>query len=109
MHLLEKRLALYNANEKDPQVDVLADKIMDEIEFQFESLPVDFIIETYTKLGYAPNIIYDDNGLFAVTSAGYQEVVIGDEKLEGPFTVFVEKEQWKKTIREAVRHYIFSE
>jgi len=55
---------------------------------------------------YAPNLIYDDNGMAAVTCGGFHQVVFGDERLEGEFMVIVEKGQWQKTIREAVKYCI---
>lgn len=81
-------------------------KIITSIRKNFDEYEVDFIIETWTRFGSAPNIMYDDNGLFAVAEDGFQPVVSGNEKIEGSLTVFVKKEQWKKTIREALAHYI---
>ena len=62
--------------------------------------------EKITHLGQSPNIIYDDNGLFAVTSDGFQTVVTGNKKIEGSFLLLVEKKQWKKNIREALKQYL---
>lgn len=104
--LLNKRKAIYKKNSKDKQVDKLAKQIKAAIEDNFNSLEVDFIIETLTHLGEAPCVMYDDNGMFAVSGAGYQPVVTGKQRIEGAITVFVEKKQWKKTIRAALKHYL---
>jgi hypothetical protein len=80
--------------------------ILSEFKKNFNDLDTDFILETYTRLGYAPSLIYDDNGLFAISDNGFNEVVTGREKIEGSFIVFVEKRQWKKTIRQALKHYM---
>ena len=107
--LLDQRDEKYSRNENDPDVDTIRDEILDEIKVNFNSYEVDFILETITRFGSAPNLVYDDNGMFAITDNGYQPVVTGDELIEGPLTVFVEASQWKKTIREALLHYLNSE
>lgn len=104
--LVDIRNKILEVDYEDKEADVLAEKIFNTIKENFDELPVDFIIETLTKLGQAPNVIYDDNGNFAVSGDGYQPVVVDDEKISGGFTVFVEAEQWKETIRLALKHYI---
>lgn len=52
--------------------------------------------------------MYDDNGMFAVSGDGYQPVVTGRERIDGAMTVVVEKKQWKKTIRQALKYFINS-
>lgn len=100
------RYDLFMKNPDDKQIDVLADEIVLMINENFYDLEVDFIIETLTKLGYAPNVIYDDNGLFAVSGDGYQPVVCGDEKIDGSVIIYVTPDMWKKTIREALKKYL---
>ena len=102
--LLEKR---NDSNYNDKRVDDIQDEITNEIKNNFNDYEVDFIIETWTRFGAAPCVMYDDNGMFAITDDGYQPVVTGDEKIEGEITVFVEKEQWFKSIRDALGYYIF--
>lgn len=97
--LIERRLVLLEKDDKNELVDRISNKILFEIKENYGNYPVDFILETCTKFGQAPNIIYDDNGLFAVSGDGYQPVVIDDERIEGTISIFVEKEQWFKTIR----------
>lgn len=103
--LVKKRLSILK---KNYQTDVTEydKKIINLLFDNFEKLGVDFIIETTTHLGYAPNLIYDDNGNFAITCDGYQPVVTGKEKIDGMVQIFVEKKQWKNTIRKAVLQYL---
>ena len=63
------------------------------------------MIESLTKLGEAPNILYDDNGNFAVTGTGFQSVSM-DEISDVTMSFFVLKEHWFKTIREALKYYL---
>ncbi len=106
--LLNERNTIYKNNSDDIRVDEIKDQIMFVIKKDFDSFEVDFIIETLTSFGDGPNIVYDDNGLFAVSSDGMQPVVTGDEKIEGSLTIFVEAQQWKPSIREALKHYLFA-
>jgi hypothetical protein len=92
--------------EEPKEIDVLGKEIKALIKTFIDILPIDFAIESLTMLGDAPNVIYDDNGLFAVTADGFQKVVVGNQKLDGAFTVLVEKKMWKKTIREALKFYL---
>lgn len=104
--LLDKRDTLLKKDSNDKEADLIQGKIQLEIRKRFKDLEVDFIIETLTRFGDAPCIVYDDNGLFAVSGSGYQEVVYGKKKLEGQIAIFVEKKMWKKTIREALKYYL---
>jgi hypothetical protein len=110
--LLNERDLLLKMNKKDillkksNRADEIQKQISDSIRQNFDKYPVDFIMETWTRFGAAPSLIYDDNGLFAVTEEAYQPVVTGKQKINGAITVFVTKKQWKKTIREALKQYI---
>lgn len=91
------------------QIDILAKEISDAISAGRDSLDCDFILESYTMLGLAPQLIYDDNGHWAVTDDGYSSVpMTEDGKFDGPesFVAIAHPEQWKDTIREALYHYI---
>ena len=105
--LLHERDKILDANYNDKKVDEIQDIITTEFKTNFDSYEVDFIIETYTKFGAAINLLYDDNGMFAIVYDGVQPVVIDDERIEGEMSFYCEKEQWFKTIREALRYYVF--
>jgi hypothetical protein len=107
--LVKERDNLLKTDEKNVRVDEIQKQITEVFCKKLNDYEVDFVLETLTMFGQAPNVIYDDNGLFAVTSAGYQPVVTGRQKIEGMMSVFVEKKQWKKTIRLALKHYLSDE
>jgi hypothetical protein len=85
------------------EVDELAKEILDLLTVNHEDLPVDFIIESLTHLGYDPSILYDDNGNFAISSGGYSSISF--EPADCSLSFFVEKRFWKPTIREALKIY----
>ena len=66
------------------------------------SLNTEEALQELTKIGYAPNLVYDDNGHWAVSFNGFQTLAIGDEPEDASITCFVEKEYWKKEIKEAL-------
>lgn len=92
--------------EEPKEIDILGEEILMLLQQNFDKLPVDFIIEELTKLGHAPSVVYDDNGHFAVTGDGYAS--ISDEPQNAGCFMYVSKSQWKLTIREALRHYMFN-
>lgn len=104
----ERDILLDNENYDEKLVDSIQKKITKEIKKNFNKYEVDFIIETWTRFGCAPCLVYDDNGKFAVSGDGYGPAVFGDDRIEGSLQVFVEKEMWKKTIREALKYFIFN-
>lgn len=88
------------------KADEIEKHIRHTIKHYFWVYPVDFVIETYTRFGAAPQLVYDDNGLFAVSSAGLFPVVYGKQKINGTLFVKVNKAMWKPTIREALKFWI---
>jgi hypothetical protein len=108
--LLDKRNLSFNEEtfqyEFDPpEIDELGDTILALINEYKDDLPFEFIIEELTKLGQAPCLLYDDDGRFAVSADGFQDL-----STEGGSDInmicFVEKEQWKPTVREALNYYL---
>jgi len=91
----------------DEEIDKLADQIISLIREHRNDLPFEFIFEQLTKLGHAPNLLYDDNGHFALIGDGYQSVP--DEISDIEMQFFVEKEHWKNSIREALDDYLDNE
>lgn len=90
--------------EQEKIIDDLAVQILTLIRAGCNTLPIDFIIEELTKLGWSPSILYNDNGKFAVTSDGYQ--TISDKTEDTTIMCFIEKNDWKDTIREALNHFL---
>ena len=110
--ILEEREKLWNEIDfkdlyNDSKIDSIAEEILHKINEYRNELSIDFIIEQLTKLGQAPNILYDDDGRFAVISDGFQSVPNYEESEENmEFQFVVEKKYWKSTIREALYFYL---
>jgi hypothetical protein len=104
--LLNERDFIYRIDNESKKVDDIQKTISEAIRYNFNEYDVDFIIETWTRFGSSLSVIYDDNGFFAVTGDGVQQAVYGKQRIEGNFTVYVRKHQWKKTIREALELFI---
>lgn len=51
--------------------------------------------------GYA--LVSDDNGHWACTNAGTQNVCTGKKASDVMATFYIEKKEWKKSIREAIK------
>jgi hypothetical protein len=88
------------------EIDEIANEIMQYIAKHKDEIDIEVILETITYLGGSPNLLYDDNGHFAITDEGYQSVAFGDEPVDVETSFNVPKECWKKTIREALNHYL---
>ena len=91
------------------EIDELEKEIRSAIDTHKDELPVDFILESLTHLGCAPQVVYDDNGHFAISSSGMSPVPMTDSGKFDETEVFqtiVEPEQWRDTIREALNHYL---
>jgi hypothetical protein len=90
------------------EIDELAEQIYNKIKKYKDILSIDFIIENLTKLGDSPNILYDDNGNFAVESTGIQ-TVSKDEPIDIEMTFLIKKDSWFPNIREALNYYLDQE
>lgn len=94
--------------EEPKEIDEYAAKIVDYILAYKDYMDFEVIIEALTHIGSAPNILYDDNGHFAITDDGFQTVCFGDEPVDIETSFTVSKENWFPTIREALNHYLKS-
>lgn len=94
----------YLKKEKHEKADEIQADILAAFRDNMSAYECDFIIETLTHFGWAPQVIYDDNGHFAITTAGYAPVP--DGLIEGAFTAFVMKNQWAESIREALEIFL---
>jgi len=90
--------------EENPDIDVLATLILEKLKEWRKNLTFEFIFEELTKLGQAPCLLYDDNGHFAISGDGFCS--ISEEVQDWAGEVFVKKDQWRKTIREALDYYL---
>lgn len=92
-----------------PEIDKLGLKIEKLITKNYKKLPFEFIFDELTKLGQAPNLLYDDNGHFCITGDGIQTVnhIDNDEGKGDVELIFkTEKEEWFDTIQEALYNYL---
>lgn len=91
---------------KPKEIDELSEHILEKIKSWRKLLPFEFIIEELTNLGWSPNLLYDDNGHFAIVSDGFQNISIEDGPIDNDMYFNVKKEYWKPTIREALNQYL---
>lgn len=102
---MNERDKLIKTKKNNKRIDEIKKQIQDEIIANYYYYPVDFILETWTRFGASPNLVYDDDGLFAISNIGYP-AVYGKQKMEGEIIVLIKKNQWKESIREALKIYI---
>ena len=95
-----------NYLELNDKIDELAKEIENLIQSYFEQLPFEFIIEELSKLGHTPNLLYDDNGHWAVSADGYQNVVSGDVPEDVETHFYIEAEDWKNSPKEALYKFL---
>ena len=66
-------------------------------------------LESLSSIGASPSLIHDDNGHWAISSMGFQNVPLTDEPEDITTTLFVEAKAWKNTIREAIIYWLESD
>lgn len=71
-------------------------------DYENNQITTEDVLETITHWGWAPSLVFDDDGRWALSFVGTQPVIMGDEPIEMHMTVFVEKDYWCDSIREAV-------
>ena len=90
------------------EIDELGAEILKYIKLWKWALPFEFIFEELTKLGWAPCLLYDDNGGFAVSGEGMQSIPMDTVQETGTDWIshWVKKDGWFPTIREALNSYL---
>lgn len=91
------------------QIDKYANDILNIIKEDFHNLSFDFIFEQLSYLGHAPNLLYDDNGHWVVTSDGFQSINSEDSPQDVELFFFIEAKYWKDSPMEALKSYIFED
>ena len=94
------------ADAYDKKVDAIRDEVFNDMVKNFNEYTIEEVLENMTRFGNAPCLVNADNGKFAVSGDGYQPLVYGDQLITGSIKVMVEAHMWKRTIREAVYHYL---
>ncbi|MFW6310905.1 MAG: hypothetical protein ACOC1K_01590 [Nanoarchaeota archaeon] len=105
--LSKQRYELLEEDYDSHEANVLGDNIYDILKKGVYTLPFEFIITELTKLGHSPNIVYDDNGHFAISGDGFNQVNL--EKSDMNLQIFIEKDDWKDNLRDALHHYFTKE
>lgn len=59
-------------------------------------------LQELSEEGACPCLLNDDNGHWALTFEGYQDVPMGDKPIDINTSFFVEKKYWKNTIDKAI-------
>lgn len=107
-NLIKEKLKFFENLPEDTLEDELDEKskdVLKEIIEKFDNLPVDFILESLTKLWWAPTLMYDDEGSWALDCGGVSSIRTVPEDDYG-FSTNVEAKFFKPTIREAVKYYL---
>ena len=65
---------------------------------------VESALEWLADNGYCPALVFDDNGLWAVTGAGSQGINLPPQDMG--MSYFVQADQWKPSIRDAVAYFV---
>ena len=63
-------------------------------------------LEAYAKQGGCPALLNDDNGHWAVSATGVQDMPNGDEAADISTSFFVEAGEWRNSVREAIDAFI---
>jgi hypothetical protein len=62
-------------------------------------------LDRMVRKGSCPGLINDDNGHWAVSEAGIQNVVTGAPK-DVQTTFFISAKQWRRSVRAAINAYL---
>lgn len=66
-------------------------------------------LESLAEIGFCPNLFNDDNGHWAVSFDGMQNVPFGDDPEDIATTSIIEKDKWKPSIFEAIIYALETE
>jgi len=112
-YLMRLRQMLIDQGKVDsPESNELMKQIDEYIYENRKDLSIDFILEGLASIGDAPSLLYDDEGHWAIGMEGIQNVGFDfdhkDPKSKANFdsTWFLNREDWKDSIREAIVWYL---
>ena len=72
--------------------------------YRAKEITLEEFFDELIENGNCPALINDDAGHWAISESGAQEVIY-DEPNDLNTTFFIEKKDWKNTVREAVLHF----
>jgi hypothetical protein len=90
------------------EIDDLGKQILTYLRIWQSDLTFEFIVEELTKLGWEPNLLYNGDGMFAISGEGIQSIPMCEEQEKGSDWVghWVQEGGWFDTIREALKYYL---
>lgn len=65
-------------------------------------ISIEQAFQELNNIGYCPALVNDDEGRWAVSFEGYQEVVLSDVPQDLHTSFFIEAKQWDSDIRKAL-------
>jgi len=88
------------------EIDEIDDNILSFIKVNVEDIPVEVSIETLTKLGHEPQLVYNE-GMFAILNIIFvpNNFHDSDDEIITP-SLEQHKHMWSPTIREALVKYL---
>lgn len=108
--LFDKETHEISEDHTESEIDDYAKQINGLLIKYIDKLTPDFVLETVTHLGCWPQLIYDDDGHWAVTEHGFSNVLgISETEEKEDYhqtSVVTEHNSWKDNIRDAVKYYI---
>ena len=82
----------------------MKNKVLTVFQDHFDVFDPLYILEIWSHLGLSPNLLYDDDGLWAIEFCGFQSLPDKTDKWELKTSFIVEDIKFKSTIREAIRY-----
>jgi hypothetical protein len=106
-HYLDQRQKYIDYYEGvDELIDKNAKVIIKTLSKHHSSLNCDFMLETLDKLGFAPSLISNDDGRWAVLVEGIQNMNAHEEPIDMIIECFIDKGYWKNNIRDAIIYFL---
>ena len=93
------------SKEADDMFFAMKQNVLELFRDHFPEFDPLYIFEIWTHLGMSPNLIYDDDGMFAIEFCGYQSIPDKTDPewvLESTFVI--EGKKFKKTPKEAIEY-----
>jgi len=107
--LIKTRQGFFDSDDEitdEKKVDEYAVKINEHLKQYIDELDPDFVLDSVTHLGCWPQLIYDDDGHWAVSEEGISNVIDTTKETYQQTTTVSDNKSWKDNIRDAVKYYI---
>ncbi len=95
----------YDTTEKRYMLDAIDKEIIELLQQHFDLLDGLYILVILSHLGAAPNLVYDDDGMWAITTGGFSSIPNKEmEFYSVDLTFVIEKEEWFSDPKEAIKY-----